>query len=170
MKLVLKMSNIINNDLRKIIIMNKTRIVQVGNILIGGGNPISVQSMTNTDTRDVEATLNQIRELYIAGCEIIRCAVPDMEAAEALKEICKYSPMPVVADIHFDYRLALKVIENGVSALRLNPGNIGSIERVKIVAKAAKERNTNAASPLIQGKLVNLPKTKSYKGFKYRPA
>ena len=119
----------------------KTRQVKVGGVLLGGDAKVSIQSMTNTDTRDVEATLNQIRELHIAGCEIIRCAVPDMEAAEALKEICKYSPMPVVADIHFDYRLALKAIENGVSALRLNPGNIGSIDRVKIVAEAAKERN-----------------------------
>ena len=114
----------------------KTRQVKVGGVLLGGDAKVSIQSMTNTDTRDVEATLNQIRELHIAGCEIIRCAVPDMEAAEALKEICKYSPMPVVADIHFDYRLALKAIENGVSALRLNPGNIGSIDRVKIVAEA----------------------------------
>ena len=97
--------------------------------------------MTNTDTRDVESTLDQIRALHVAGCEIIRCAVPDMKAAESLKDICANSPMPVVADIHFDYRLALKSIENGVSAIRLNPGNIGSVERVKIVTEAAKEKN-----------------------------
>lgn len=119
----------------------KTRQVRVGSVLVGGDAPVSIQSMTNTDTRDAEATLEQIRKLHIAGCEIIRCAVPDMEAAESLKEICKMSPMPVVADIHFDYRLALKSIENGVAALRINPGNIGSMERVKIVAEAAKAKN-----------------------------
>ncbi len=119
----------------------KTRQVRVGSVLVGGDAPVSIQSMTNTDTRDAEATLEQIRKLHIAGCEIIRCAVPDMEAAESLKEICKMSPMPVVADIHFDYRLALKSIENGVAALRINPGNIGSMERVKIVAETAKAKN-----------------------------
>ncbi|MGL5380325.1 flavodoxin-dependent (E)-4-hydroxy-3-methylbut-2-enyl-diphosphate synthase, partial [Clostridium sp.] len=92
-------------------------------------------------TRDSRATLGQINDLYKAGCEIIRCAVPDMEAAESLKEICKESPIPVVADIHFDYRLALESIKNGVSALRINPGNIGSDERVKLVAEAAKAKN-----------------------------
>ena len=116
----------------------KTRQVKVGGVLLGGDAKVSIQSMTNTDTRDVEATLNQIRALHVAGCEIIRCAVPDMKAAESLKEICENSPMPVVADIHFDYRLALKSIENGVSAIRLNPGNIGNVERVKIVTEAAK--------------------------------
>ena len=119
----------------------KTRQVRVGSVLVGGDAPVSIQSMTNTDTRDAEATLEQIRKLHIAGCEIIRCAVPDMEAAESLKEICKMSPMPVVADIHFDYRLALKSIENGVAALRINPGNIGSMERVKRVAETAKAKN-----------------------------
>ncbi|MDU3351493.1 MAG: flavodoxin-dependent (E)-4-hydroxy-3-methylbut-2-enyl-diphosphate synthase, partial [Clostridium sp.] len=119
----------------------QTRKVKVGSCYIGGDAPVSIQSMTNTDTRDVEATLEQINTLYKAGCEIIRCAVPDMKAAEALKEICKNSPIPVVADIHFDYKLALAAIENGVSALRINPGNIGSIEKVKIVAEAAKAKN-----------------------------
>ncbi|MBM6838606.1 flavodoxin-dependent (E)-4-hydroxy-3-methylbut-2-enyl-diphosphate synthase, partial [Clostridium saudiense] len=118
-----------------------TRKVKVGNVYVGGDAPVSIQSMTNTDTRDVEATLDQIRALHVAGCEIIRCAVPDMKAAESLKEICANSPMPVVADIHFDYRLALKSIENGVSAIRLNPGNIGSVERVRVVTEAAKEKN-----------------------------
>ena len=117
------------------------REVSVGNVKIGGNNPISIQSMTNTDTRDVEATLAQIRELNIAGCNIIRCAVPDKEAAEALKGICAESPIPVVADIHFDYKLALLAIENGVSALRINPGNIGSIEKTKAVVEAAKAKN-----------------------------
>lgn len=119
----------------------KTRKVKVGNCYIGGDAKVSIQSMTNTDTRDVEATLAQIRELNIAGCNIIRCAVPDKEAAEALKGICKESPIPVVADIHFDYKLALLAIENGVSALRINPGNIGNIEKTKAVVEAAKAKN-----------------------------
>lgn len=118
-----------------------TRKVKVGKVYVGGDAPVTIQSMTNTDTRDVEATLKQIRELYNTGCEIIRCTVPDMEAAEAIKEIVKQSPIPVVADIHFDYRLALKVVENGISAVRINPGNIGSIERVRMVAEACKAKN-----------------------------
>lgn len=119
----------------------KTRKVKVGSVYVGGDALVSIQSMTNTDTRDVEATLKQIRELYNAGCEIIRCTVPDMEAAEAIKEIVKQSPIPVVADIHFDYKLALKVVENGISAVRINPGNIGNIERVRMVAEACKAKN-----------------------------
>ncbi|MDU1823304.1 flavodoxin-dependent (E)-4-hydroxy-3-methylbut-2-enyl-diphosphate synthase [Clostridium sp.] len=118
-----------------------TRKVKVGKVYVGGDAPVTIQSMTNTDTRDVEATLKQIRELYNAGCEIIRCTVPDLEAAEAIKEIVKQSPIPVVADIHFDYRLALKVVENDISAVRINPGNIGSIERVRMVAEACKAKN-----------------------------
>lgn len=118
-----------------------TRKIKVGSVYVGGNSKITIQSMTNTDTRDVNKTLDQIKALYIAGCEIIRCAVPDMKAAESLKEICENSPIPVVADIHFDYRLALKAIENGVSALRINPGNIGSVERVKVVVEAAKAKN-----------------------------
>ena len=121
--------------------MKKTRKVKVGNVYVGGDAPVTIQSMTNTDTRDVEKTLTQIRELYNAGCEIIRCAVPDMEAAEAIKGIVEGSPIPVVADIHFDYRLALKAMENGISAIRINPGNIGSKERVEIVVNEAKKRN-----------------------------
>jgi (E)-4-hydroxy-3-methylbut-2-enyl-diphosphate synthase len=119
----------------------KTRKVKVGSCYIGGDAKVSIQSMTNTDTRDVEATLNQINELHKAGCDIIRCAVPDMVAAEALKGICMNSPIPVVADIHFDYKLALAAIENGVSALRINPGNIGNETKVRAVAEAAKEKN-----------------------------
>ncbi len=118
-----------------------TRKVKVGSVYVGGDSPVSIQSMTNTDTRDVEATLAQIRALHVAGCEIIRCAVPDMEAAQAIKDICAGSPMPVVADIHFDYRLALKCVENGISAIRINPGNIGNIERVKAVTEACKAKN-----------------------------
>ncbi|NME81776.1 flavodoxin-dependent (E)-4-hydroxy-3-methylbut-2-enyl-diphosphate synthase [Clostridium sp. SM-530-WT-3G] len=118
-----------------------SRKVKVGNVYVGGDAPVSIQSMTNSKTKDVEATLKQIKELYNAGCQIIRCAVLDMEDAEKLKEITEKSPIPVVADIHFDYRLALKAIENGVSALRINPGNIGSVDRIKAVAEKCTEKN-----------------------------
>lgn len=118
----------------------KTKKIEIGKIYIGGDSKISVQSMNNTDTRDIEGTVKQIRELEMAGCDITRCAVPDMEAARALKKIVSSVNIPVVADIHFDYRLALESIESGVAALRINPGNIGSIERVKVVANVAKER------------------------------
>lgn len=117
-----------------------TRQVKVGNKLLGGDAPVSIQSMTNTDTRDAKKTLEQINELYKAGCEIIRCTVQDMKAADAIKEICEKSPIPVVADIHFDYKLALEVIKNGISAVRINPGNIGSDEKVRLVVEAAKEK------------------------------
>ena len=115
--------------------------IYIGSVAVGGGAPISVQSMTKTDTRDARATIEQIAELADCGCEIIRCAVPDMEAARALKNIKKGSPIPVVADIHFDYRLALEALESGVDALRLNPGNISDPEKVQTVVKAAKERS-----------------------------
>ncbi|KEJ01545.1 4-hydroxy-3-methylbut-2-en-1-yl diphosphate synthase [Clostridium botulinum A2B7 92] len=118
-----------------------TRKVKVGSIYVGGDSPISIQSMTNTDTRDVKSTLNQINKLEKIGCDIIRCAVPDIEASEALKIITKESKIPVVADIHFDHKLALESIKNGVDALRINPGNIGSMERVKMVAEAAKGKS-----------------------------
>lgn len=118
----------------------KSREVKVGNVYVGGGAPITVQSMTTTPTKNVEDTLKQIGELYDAGCDIIRCAVLDMEDAEKLGEITKKSPIPVVADIHFDYKLALKAIENGVSALRINPGNIGSVDRIKILKEACVEK------------------------------
>ena len=118
-----------------------TKVIQIGDKVIGGGNPILIQSMTNTKTEDVAATVAQIRKLTAAGCEIIRCAVPTMEAAEALKEIKKEIDIPLVADIHFDYRLAIAAIENGADKIRINPGNIGSEERVKAVVDAAKERN-----------------------------
>lgn len=119
----------------------KTRVVKIGNVLIGGDNPVAIQSMCNTKTSDVEATVKQILELEEAGCEIIRVAVPDMEAAEAISEIKKRIHIPLVADIHFDYRLALKAIENGVDKLRINPGNIGGEDRVKAVVEAAKAKN-----------------------------
>ncbi|HHT49498.1 MAG TPA: flavodoxin-dependent (E)-4-hydroxy-3-methylbut-2-enyl-diphosphate synthase [Firmicutes bacterium] len=115
----------------------KTRPVHLGKLVIGGEAPILVQSMTNTDTRNVAATLQQITELAAVGCELIRVAVPDQEAAAKLREIVRESPLPVVADIHFDYRLALAAIEAGVAKLRINPGNIGGPERVKTVVHAA---------------------------------
>lgn len=118
-----------------------TRKIKLGNIYIGGDSRITVQSMTNTDTRDVDATVKQILKLEEAGCEIIRCAVLDNTAAEALKDIKKQIHIPLVADIHFDYRLALKSIENGVDGLRINPGNIGNVDRIKMVVKAAKQKN-----------------------------
>lgn len=117
-----------------------TRKIKIKNIYVGGDSKISVQSMTNTDTRNVEATLDQTRALMVAGCDIIRVAVPDMEAAEALKEITRQLPIPVVADIHFDYRLALKSIENGISKLRINPGNIGGKDKVRLLAEVCKEK------------------------------
>lgn len=119
----------------------RTRVIQIGDCTIGGGNPIAIQSMTNTKTEDVRATVAQILELEQAGCEIIRCAVPAMEAAEALSQIKKQIHIPLVADIHFDYRLAIAAMENGADKIRINPGNIGSRERVQAVVDAAKERD-----------------------------
>ena len=118
-----------------------TKQIQIGSVAVGGGAPVAVQSMTNTDTRDPAATLAQIDALAAAGCHIVRCAVPDMEAAHALGEICEKSPIPVVADIHFDYKLALESIAAGVHKIRLNPGNIGADDRVKAVAEAARSKN-----------------------------
>lgn len=119
----------------------KTRSVQCGNLKIGGDARISIQSMTNTDTRDVQATVNQILRLEEAGCEIVRIAILDEEAANAIKRIKSQIHIPLVADIHFDYRLALLAIENGIDKLRLNPGNIGDIDRVRKVVEQAKSRN-----------------------------
>ena len=118
---------------------DKTKIIQIGDRVIGGGNPILIQSMTNTKTEDVRATAQQIRKLTAAGCEIFRCAVPTMEAARALKEIKKEISIPLVADIHFDYKLALAAIENGADKIRINPGNIGNAERVKAVVQRERE-------------------------------
>jgi len=118
-----------------------TKVVKIGDRVIGGGNPILIQSMTNTRTEDVEATVAQIRRLTAAGCEIIRCTVPTMEAALALKEIKKQIEIPLVADIHFDYKMAIAAMENGADKIRINPGNIGSMERIKAVVDTAKERN-----------------------------
>ncbi len=118
-----------------------TKEVHIGNRVIGGGNPILIQSMTNTKTEDVAATVAQIQKLTKAGCDIIRCAVPTMEAAKALSEIKKQIEIPLVADIHFDYKLAIAAMENGADKIRINPGNIGSVDRVKAVVDVAKERN-----------------------------
>lgn len=121
---------------------DNTKVIKIGDRVIGGGNPILIQSMTNTKTEDVEATVAQILRLEEAGCEIIRCTVPTMEAALALKEIKKQIHIPLVADIHFDYKMAIAAMENGADKIRINPGNIGSIDRIKAVVDCAKERNT----------------------------
>ena len=118
-----------------------TKQITIGNIKIGGGAPISVQSMTNTDTRDVKSTLKQINNLSEAGCELVRLAILNPEAADAIKDIKKKSPLPLIADIHFDYRLAIKCIENGIDALRINPGNIGKEDHTKKVVALAKTNN-----------------------------
>jgi len=116
-----------------------TKTIQIGNKVIGGGNPVLIQSMCNTKTQDVASTVNQIKKLTAAGCDIIRVAVPDMEAAAAIKEIKKQISIPLVADIHFDYRLAVASIESGADKIRINPGNIGSLDRVRTVVDKAKE-------------------------------
>lgn len=118
-----------------------TRTITIGDKVIGGGNPILIQSMTNTRTEDVAATVAQILELEAAGCEIIRCTVPTLKAAEAIARIKKQIHIPLVADIHFDYKMAIAAMENGADKIRINPGNIGSIEKVKAVVDVAKERN-----------------------------
>ncbi len=123
------------------ILREQTREVAIGNRKIGGKNPILIQSMTNTKTEDVKATVEQIHRLEKAGCEIIRCTVPTLEAAEAIKEIKKQISIPLVADIHFDYRMAIVAMENGADKIRINPGNIGSRERLQAVVETAKARN-----------------------------
>jgi (E)-4-hydroxy-3-methylbut-2-enyl-diphosphate synthase len=119
---------------------DNTKVIKIGNRVIGGGNPILIQSMTNTKTEDVKATVDQIQRLTKVGCDIIRCAVPNMEAAKALKDIKKHISIPLVADIHFDYRLAIAAMENGADKIRINPGNIGDDEKLGAVVKVAKER------------------------------
>lgn len=122
------------------IIRRKSRQIKVGNVVIGGDAPIVVQSMTNTDTRDIDATISQIKRLEEAGCEVVRVAVPDKEAAEALGSIKSSIDIPLIADIHFDYRLALQAMDKGIDGLRLNPGNIGERKRIEKVVRTAKER------------------------------
>lgn len=119
----------------------KTRVVSIGNVKIGGENPIAIQSMCNTKTEDVAATVAQIHRLEKAGCQIIRCTVPTHEAASAIREIKKQISIPLVADIHFDYRMAIEAIENGADKIRINPGNIGSNEKIRAVVDCAKERH-----------------------------
>ncbi|MBL6675055.1 MAG: flavodoxin-dependent (E)-4-hydroxy-3-methylbut-2-enyl-diphosphate synthase [Alphaproteobacteria bacterium] len=119
----------------------KTRVINVGNVLVGGDNPISVQTMTNTLTTDVESTRKQIDRAVNAGVDLVRVSVPDKESTEALKKITKHSKVPIIADIHFHYKRAIEAANNGASCLRINPGNIGSKERVKEVIKAAKDNN-----------------------------
>jgi (E)-4-hydroxy-3-methylbut-2-enyl-diphosphate synthase len=120
---------------------DNTKVIHIGDKVIGGGNPIMVQSMTNTKTQDVDATVNQIKRLEQAGCDIIRCTVPDLEAAKAIAQIKRRISIPLVADIHFDYKMAIAAIENGADKIRINPGNIGGRDKVAEVVKAAKERN-----------------------------
>ena len=140
--------------MKKTLVRN-TRQVRIGGVVIGGGAPIAIQSMTNTKTEDVEATVQQILALEDAGCEIIRCAVPTQEAAEALREIRRRIHIPLVADIHFDYRLALASIESGVDKVRINPGNIGSADKVRAVADAARERGIPIRIGVNSGSLEN---------------
>ncbi len=120
---------------------DNTKVIHIGDRVIGGGNPILIQSMTNTRTEDVKATVEQIKRLENAGCEIIRCTVPNEEAARAVKEIKKQISIPLVADIHFDYKMAIAAMENGADKIRINPGNIGSKDRIAAVVSCAKERN-----------------------------
>lgn len=117
-----------------------TKVIHIGNRVIGGGNPVLIQSMTNTRTEDIEATVAQIKRLEEAGCEIVRCTVPTLEAAQAIKEIKKQISIPLVADIHFDYKMAIAAMENGADKIRINPGNIGGRDKVRAVVAVAKER------------------------------
>ena len=135
-----------------------TKEIRIGDRVIGGSYPILIQSMTNTKTQDVDATVEQILRLEDAGCEIIRCTVPDMEAAKAIGEIKKRIHIPLVADIHFDYRLAIAAMENGADKIRINPGNIGSDERVRAVVEKAKEYHVGAANPSCRT-MLNLSNT-----------
>lgn len=130
-----------DSELLSMIQRRKTRQIRIGSVLVGGDAPVSVQSMTKTDTRDVRKTVNQIRRLEAAGCEIIRVAVPDEEAARAIAQIKKRIKIPLIADIHFNYRLALRSMESGADALRINPGNIGGRDRLKTIVNEAKNRS-----------------------------
>lgn len=137
------------------IVRRKSRQIKVGNVLIGGDAPISVQSMTSTDTNDVKATLDQVKALYDVGADIVRVSVPSMESAKNFAIICKESPVPIVADIHFDYRIAIEVAQNGAAALRINPGNIGSKEKVEAVCQAAKDNGLPIRVGVNAGSLDN---------------
>ena len=131
-----------------------TRQIKVGNVLIGGGAPVAIQSMLNTKTTDVEGSLDQIKQLATAGCQIARLAIPDKSAIAPFGEICAASPLPLVADIHFDYKLALGAAEAGASKIRINPGNIGGEENVQAVVAACKEKNIPIRIGVNGGSLV----------------
>ena len=140
-----------------------TKVIHIGDKVIGGGNPVLIQSMTNTPTENVEATVAQILRLEQAGCEIIRCTVPTLDAAKALTEIKKQIHIPLVADIHFDYRMAIAAMEYGADKIRINPGNIGGVDRVKAVVDVAKERNIPIRVGVNSGSLEKHPVEK-YQG------
>ena len=135
------------------ILRRKTRVVNVGNLLVGGDNPISVQTMTNTLTVDIKSTINQIDRVMKTGADLVRVSIPDKESSLALKQITKESKIPIIADIHFHYKRAIEAAENGASCLRINPGNIGSIEKVKDVIKAAKDNNCSIRIGVNSGSL-----------------
>ncbi len=122
----------------RVINRKKTKVVSVGNVLVGGDNPISVQTMTNTLTSDAKATLKQIEDCVKAGAELVRVSVPDVESTFALKEICKFSPVPIIADVHFHYKRGIEAAENGAKCIRINPGTVGSVERAREIVQAAK--------------------------------
>ena len=127
---------------------NETKVIHVGGVAVGGENPVTVQSMCNTKTWDVDGTLRQISAMAAAGCDIVRLAVPNMDAAHALSDIKERSPLPIVADIHFDYRLALEAVARGVDKVRINPGNIGSADHVKAVADAWRQSGKRAVGEI----------------------
>lgn len=139
------------------------KVIKIGDVLIGGGNPIAIQSMTNTDTKDVAKTIEQIKELEKAGCEIIRISLPDIESARKVRRIKEHIKIPIVGDIHFDYRIAIEAIKNGIDKIRINPGNIGSEEKVKEIATVAKEHKipirVGANSGSIPKDLEHLPRS-----------
>ena len=139
-----------------------TKRIQVGPVAVGGGAPVSIQSMLNTRTTDVEGSLAQIRALAAAGCEIARLAVPDMEAAEAFGDICAASPLPLVADIHFDYRLAIRAAENGAAKIRINPGNIGGEDRVRAVVEACGARGIPTPEALVESAFGHIALLEKY--------
>lgn len=142
---------------------NQTRVISIGDVKIGGGNPIAIQSMTNTKTEDVEATVKQILALEKAGCQIIRCTVPTMKAAEAFTEIKKEIHIPLVADIHFDYKLAIAAMEHGADKIRINPGNIGCEENIRKVVETAKKYHVPIRVGVNSGSLEK-PLVKKYNG------
>ena len=132
----------------------KTKVINVGKVKIGGDNPISVQSMTNTLTKDIKKTINQINKISEVGADIVRVSCPDEDSTKALKEIVKHVPVPIVADIHFHYKRAIEAAENGAKCLRINPGNIGNVNKIKEVINAAKNNNCSIRIGVNSGSLV----------------